>query len=315
MSWDLFSIINAANSISFDVPESKSKRKGRIKKDEPVLFQEGDEILQLIATDAEVSRYYEVKGRLGQSYGIWNASVQMETFRQLSPQEKDNIRQTVKNELPKLEEQLEARTKSIQYKCNSRVRSVVEAENKKKEENKKANSMATDADIFWYYEVRERLCNYNGANIQKSRAPQQMESFRQMAPQQSDDLRRQVKIELPKLEEQLKKNKQKEKEQKESAKKRQAEIDAIFKAQKESRRVAQEKLNRKKEEEDFERRFKEEEKEKRYQEYKKNKYGLGLGTGSSEALPVAVAVPIPVPTLVVESSSFALKNKLWVTSS
>ena len=313
------SIINAANSISFDVPESKSKRKGRIKKDEPVLFQEGDEILQLIATDAEVSRYYEVKGRLGQSYGIWNASVQMETFRQLSPQEKDNIRQTVKNELPKLEEQLEARTKSIQYKCSSRVRSVVEAENKKKEENKKANSMATDADIFWYYEVRERLCNYNGANIQKSRAPQQMESFRQMAPQQSDDLRRQVKIELPKLEEQLKKNKQNEKEEREALreteKKARKDAEIRFQAQRESRIKAQERLNRRKEEEDFERRFKEEEKEKRYQEFKKNKSGLGLAAASNEALPVAVAiaVPISVPILVVESSSFALKNKLWVS--
>lgn len=183
------------------------------------------------------------------------------------------------------------------------------------------NSMATDADIFWYYEVRERLCNYNGANIQKSRAPQQMESFRQMAPQQSDDLRRQVKIELPKLEEQLEENKQNEKEEREALRetekkaRKDAEIrfQAQREAQKEARIKAQERLNRRKEEEEFERRFKEEEKEKRYQEFKKNKSGLGLATASNEALPVAVAVPITVPTLVVESSSFALKNKLWVS--
>jgi len=309
-----------ANSMSFYIPESKSKRKGKIKKEEPILFLEET----TMATDADVSRYYELKGRLGQSYGIWNASVQMETFKQSSPQEKDNIRQIVKNELPNLEEQITARIKSIQHKCSSGHREAVEFKKKKQEEKEKANSMATDADVFRYFEVTERLekvsifklmCSHNGNQI--SRAQQQMESFRQMAPQDRDNLRRAYKIELPKLEEKLKenyeRNKQKEKEQKEAAKKRQTEMDAIFKAQKESRRVAQEKLNIKKEEEDFERRFKEEEKEKRYQEYKKNKYGLGLDTGSSEALPVAIAVP--VPTLVVESSSFALKNKLWVTSS
>ncbi len=321
--------------MSFDIPESKSKRKGRIKQEDPVLFHEEKEkannIENSMATDADILRYYEVTERLG-SGSIINSNYwhngrqigyveqQMVSFGHTSPQDKDNLRRYVKIELPKLEEQLKEKYERNKRKEKEEREALREATERVKKDvpSRFVNRFVKPTRIS--DELAKFLDKPSGAEMARTEVTRNINNYIRTHNLQDKKNGRKINpdsklatlLKLKNTDELTYFNIQRYMSPHFTNSSNDAEI--RLKPQREPRIKAQ-REETEREEEEFERRFKEEEKEKRYQEFKKNKSGLGLGTGSTEALPVAIAiaVPIPLPTLVVENSLFALKNKLWVS--
>ena len=300
--------------MSFDVPEFKSKRKGRINKEDPVLFQEQNSM----ATDADIFWYYEVRERLG-SGSIINSNYwhngrqigyveqQMVSFGHTSPQDKDNLRRYVKIELPKLEEQLQEKYKRNKQKEKEEREALREVTERAKRNAPSGFVKPTRISD----ELAKFLEKPSGSEMARTDVTREINKYIRTHNLQDKENGRKINpdsklatlLKLKNTDQLTYFNLQRYMSHHFTNASNESEI--RLKSQREAQ----------KEEEEFERRFKEEEKEKRYQEFKKNKSGLGLAAASNEALPVAVAiaVPITVPTLVVESSSFALKNKLWVS--